>query len=102
MIVHMVLMRVRRNVQMMEVQRAFAALAGLQRQVPGILGFSVGPNISPEALERGFTHGFTMGFKDVLARDGYLHHPETARVRGLLLSVLEGGVDGLLVFDYSA
>jgi len=101
MIVHMVLMRVRRNVQMMEVQRAFAALAGLQRQVPGILGFSCGPNNSPEGLERTFTHGFTMGFKDAPARDAFLRHPETHRVRGLLLSVLEGGVDGLLVFDYA-
>ncbi len=102
MIVHMVLLRVRRNVPMMEVERVFGALAGLQKKIPGITGISWGPNNSPTGLNRGFTHGFCMGLKDAAARDLYLRHPEHERVRGMLSTVLEGGVDAVLEFDYAA
>jgi len=102
MIVHMVLLRVRRNVPMMEVERVFAALAGLQKKIPGITGISWGANNSPTGLNRGFTHGVCMGLKDEAARDLYLRHPEHERVRGMLSTVLEGGVDAVLEFDYAA
>jgi hypothetical protein len=43
-----------------------------------------------------------MGLRDAAARDLYLRHPEHERVRGMLSNVLEGGVDGVLEFDYAA
>jgi hypothetical protein len=102
MIVHMVLLRVRGNVPMREVERVFSAVGGLQKKIPGITGFSWGVNNSPTGLHRGFTHAFCMGLKDAAARDLYLRHPEHERVRGMLSTVLEGGVDGVLEFDYAA
>lgn len=102
MIVHMVLLRIRGNVPMREVERVFGALAGLQKKIPGITGLSWGPNNSPTGLNRGFTHAFCMGLRDKAARDFYLVHPEHERVRGMLSSVLEGGVDAVLEFDYGS
>jgi Stress responsive A/B Barrel Domain len=102
MIVHMVLLRIRRNVPMREIERVFQALGGLQRKIPGITGFSWGPNNSPTGLHHGFTHGFCMGFRDAAARDAYLPHPEHERVRAQIGSVLEGGLDAVLEFDYAA
>jgi hypothetical protein len=102
MIVHMVLLRIRRNVQLREIERVFAALGDLQRKIPGITGFSWGPNNSPTGMARGFTHGFCMGFRDAAARDAYLPHPEHARVVQMVAGVLEGGQDAVLEFDYSA
>ncbi|MBK7644613.1 MAG: Dabb family protein [Planctomycetes bacterium] len=100
MIVHMVLLRIRRNVQMREVEQLFAAIGALQRKIPGITGFSWGPNTSPTGLNKGFTHGFCMGFRDAAARDAYLPHPEHMQVQALVGNVVEGGVEGVLEFDY--
>ena len=102
MIVHIVLLRVRGNVPLRDVERVFAAVGALQKMIPGFTGFSWGANNSPTGLHRGFTHGCCMGFKDKAARDLYLRHPENERFRGMLSTVLEGGVDGVLEFDYGA
>jgi hypothetical protein len=102
MIVHMVLLRIRRNVQLREVERVFAAVGELQRKIPGIAGYSWGPNNSPTGMAHGFTHGFCMGFRDQASRDAYLPHPEHARVVQMIAGVLEGGMDAVLEFDYAA
>src|SRR5205807_2582254 len=81
MITHMVLLRVRSDVQKSEVDRVFAALAGLKGRIPGLLSFSGGPYSSHEGLQRGFTHGFCMTFPEAAARDAYLLHPEHEKVK---------------------
>ena len=50
MIVHMVLLRIRRNVQMREVEHVFAAVAALQKRIPGISGVSWGANSGPRMM----------------------------------------------------
>jgi len=55
-----------------EVETAFAALPG---KIPQILSMEWGTNISPEKLDKGFTHGFILTFKDAKDRDAYLVHP---------------------------
>ncbi|MEB3259385.1 MAG: Dabb family protein, partial [Cyanobacteriota bacterium] len=50
---------------------------------------------------QGFTHGFCMTFRDRAARDAYLPHPAHQRVVELLLPLLEGGLNGVLTFDFS-
>jgi Stress responsive A/B Barrel Domain len=102
MIVHMVLLRIRRNVQLREIERVFAAIGELQKRIPGITGYSWGPNNSPTGLNQRFTHGFCMGFRDAAARDAYLPHPEHERVKGMIAAVLEGGLDAVLELDYAA
>lgn len=100
MIVHMVLLRIRRNVLTKDVERVFTEIGGLQQKIPGITGYSWGAYASPEGLNRGFTHGFCMTFADARARDAYLPHPEHEKVKAKVLGVLEGGLEGVIAFDY--
>ena len=58
-----------------EVETAFAALPG---KITQIMSFEWGTNISPEKLDKGFTHGFILTFKDAKDRDAYLVHPAHA------------------------
>lgn len=102
MIVHIVLLRIRSNVLMKDVEKVFAAFGALRQRIPGITGYSWGAYSSPEGLNRGFTHAFCMGFQDARSRDGYLAHPEHHKAVNLAMSVIEGGVEGVLTFDYAA
>lgn len=102
MIVHIVLLRIRSNVLMKDVEKVFTAFGALRQKIPGITGYSWGAYASPEGLNRGFTHAFCMGFQSVALRDAYLAHPEHQKVVNLAMGVIEGGVDGVLTFDYAA
>jgi hypothetical protein len=42
-----------------------------------------------------------MTFTDAAARDAYLVHPEHQRVVKQLSPLLEGGIEGVLAFDFS-
>jgi hypothetical protein len=102
MITHMVLLRIRKDAARKDVDRIFTELALLQRKIPGLLSFSGGPYSSPEGMQKGFTHGFCMTFTDAAARDVYLPHPEHERVKAQVFQVLDGGVDGVVAFDYAS
>ncbi|WP_341365380.1 Dabb family protein [Thalassospira sp. SN3W] len=54
-----------------------AKLADLQGHIPGMHGFDGGVSVSPEGLEQGFRHGFSIDFDDAAACDAYL-----ARAKG--------------------
>ncbi|RUV71266.1 MAG: Dabb family protein [Mesorhizobium sp.] len=56
-------------------------------------------NTSPEPFARGFTHGFTIDFRDAAACDAYLMHEAHSRAGARLVAALEGGTDGLMVSD---
>ncbi len=102
MIVHMVLFKMKRGVPAAEIGRVLDAVGALKRQLPGILSYSWGPYASPEGLNRGYTHGFCMTFTDARSRDDYLVHPKHEAVKTLVLAVLDGGVDGVVAFDYES
>ncbi len=78
----------------------FTELRSLQERIDGITGFSGGADVSKESLSRGFTHGFCMTFRDRAARDAYLPHPEHQQVVAQLVPMLEGGLEGVLTFDF--
>ncbi|MBK7644859.1 MAG: Dabb family protein [Planctomycetes bacterium] len=102
MIVHMVLLRIRRNVRCGEVEQLFAAISALQRKIPGITGFSWGPNTSPHRTQQGFHPRVLHGLPRRRHVDAYLPHPEHMQVQALVGNVVEGGVEGVLEFDYGA
>lgn len=102
MITHMVLLRVRTDVPKQEIDRVFAAIGALKGRIPGLLSYSGGTYFSPEGLSRGFTHGFCMTFTNAAARDAYLPHPGHEKVKQLVLAVLDGGLDGVVAFDYAS
>jgi hypothetical protein len=99
MIQHIVLVRFRADVTTAEKAAIYADLERLRERVPGMTGFRAGPNTSPEGLDKGFADGFVATFSDAPARDGYLADDEHGKVGGRLVSMTEGGVDGILVFD---
>jgi hypothetical protein len=99
MIRHCVFVRFRSDVGDGERKSIFAALDALRAAVDGIEAAHFGSNVSPEGLGKGFDHGFTIDFRDAAARDAYLVHPAHRRAGARLVGALQGGVDGLVVFD---
>jgi len=97
MVHHLVLFRFRADLPPDAVPALFAELRALQERIPGITGFSGGADLSKEGL----TKGFSMTFTDAAARDAYLPHPEHQRVVEQLSPLLEGGIEGVLAFDFS-
>ncbi len=100
MIVHMVILKIRRDVPKEEIARVFQAIGDLKGVIPGILSYTWGPYSSPEGMQRGHTHGFCMTFSDAKSRDVYLPHPAHEKVKAQVLPLLAGGIDGALAFDY--
>lgn len=102
MVTHVVLLKVKKSTTKEAVKAVFESIGALRAKIPGITSYAWGPYSSPEGMNRGFTHGFTMGFNDAKSRDVYLPHPEHEKVKAVVLSILEGGVDGVLAFDFVA
>jgi len=76
-----------------KVERAFAALT---TKIEQIQEFEWGLNISPENLNKGFTHGFLLTFNSEKDRDLYLPHPDHKAFGEIIKPILED----VLVVDY--
>lgn len=100
MVHHVVLFRFRSDLPEGAVEEVFEELRGFRRSIPGITGFQGGAYNSPEGLAQGFTHGFTMTFADAASRDAYLPHPLHQALVAKLLPMLEGGMQGVVAFDF--
>jgi Stress responsive A/B Barrel Domain len=98
MIRHVVLVRFKADVDVVAI---FDALISLQHKIDGILAISAGGDCSPEGLQRGNTHGFTVDFKDAASRDAYLPHPEHQKVGAMIVAAADGGVAGITVVDWA-
>jgi hypothetical protein len=64
----------------------FAALKG---KIAAVESLEYGTNVSPEKLDKGFTHCWIATFKNAADRDAYLVHPDHKAFVGLLKPVLE-------------
>ena len=82
MIRHIVLLRARPGVTEAEIAAIFADLGTIRDRLPGILSFHAGRSESPEQIERGYLHGFTMDFAGWEALAAYQAHPDHRRRRG--------------------
>ncbi|MBA3911032.1 MAG: stress responsive protein [Rhodobacter sp.] len=99
MIRHIVLLKARAGVSEAELAAIFADLAAIKARLPGVLAIHSGRSESPEKIERGYMHGFTVDFSDWAALAAYQDHPDHRRVGSALVAAAEGGIDGILVFD---
>ena len=97
MIRHIVLLKARPEVTEAQIPAIFADLHALR--LPGILAIHSGRSESPEQIERGYLHGFTVDFTDWAALAAYQSHPDHQRVGAALVAAAQGGIDGILVFD---
>src|SRR6056297_2382768 len=103
MIRHLVTLRFAATTPDAERQAIMDQLAALEPRIDGFLDFQVRRNISPETpVVRGFLDMFWIDFATEAARDAYLVHPEHKKAGARLVAALEGGVDGLFVYDFEA
>jgi hypothetical protein len=99
MIRHCVFVKFRPEINDAQRTDIYAGLNALVGQIDGLLSAQFGPNVSPEGLAQGFNDGFIMDLADEAARDRYLVDPAHKAAGAKLVAALEGGRDGLIVFD---
>lgn len=99
MIRHCVFVKFRNDVGAGERKAIHADLETLRQVIDGMETVQFSANVSPEPFARGFTHGFIIDFRDSAVRDAYLVHEAHQRAGARLVAALEGGTDGLMVFD---
>jgi quinol monooxygenase YgiN len=99
MILHCVFTALRGDVDSAEREAVMAALAALQGQIDGMLGFEHGPNRDYEGLSKGYDWGFVARFRDRAALAAYDAHPDHKAAGARLVALCTGGVAGLMVFD---
>ena len=100
MIRHIVLFKLKSGVDSTTVDHVFSALKDLAHKIHGIISVSAGHDNSPEGLQCGNTHGFTVDFENAAARGAYLPHPAHQAVGKMIVGITEGGVDGITVLDW--
>ncbi len=93
---HVVLFGFKDTVSPEEVQKIIDAFKALPSQISEIKGFEWGTNNSPEGLNQGLTHAFTLTFHSDADRDAYLPHPAHKAFGDVLGSSLEN----VTVVDY--
>lgn len=79
-----------------DVKSVVDAFRDLQNKIDGIKSFEWGINSSPEGLNQGLTHAFTLTFHSDADRDAYLPHPAHKDFGALLGPHL----DKVMVVDY--
>jgi len=95
-----VLLRFRTDLAEGAIEAILKELRCFRQSIPGITGFQGRAYNASEGLAKGFTHGFTMSFADAAARDADLSDPLHQDLLERLLSMFEGGFDGVLAFDF--
>jgi hypothetical protein len=95
---HVVLFAFKDDASADQVDAIVTGFADLPGAIPGIVAYEWGTNVSPEGLNDGFTHCFTLTFASNEDRDAYLVHPVHQQFVQKLLPSLERS----LVLDYWA
>ena len=101
MIRHLVALRFREGTSTAVKQGLMDDLASLRDHIDGIIDFQVRPNISVEdQMVRGYRDVFWFDFEAESVRDAYLEDEAHQAVGARLVAELEGGADGVFVFDF--
>ena len=99
MIRHIVLVRFRAEVSEAQIAGIFSAIPRLAAKLPGVIAHASGRSESPEKIERGYLHGFTIDFASWGDLQTYADDPDHKVFGGQLVAHAVGGIDGILVFD---
>ena len=93
---HVVLFSFKDDASYEDVDAIIAGFAALPHAIPGIQAYEWGTNVSPEGLNDGFTHCFTLTFGGAEERDAYLVHP----AHRAFVATLKPALERSLVVDY--
>ena len=99
MIRHIVLTKFQPGTPEDKIASIYQSLADLTETLPGAQGFKGGRSESPEQIERGYMHGFTVDFDDWNALQTYADNPDHKALGAQLVENAVGGIDGILVLD---
>jgi hypothetical protein len=100
MIRHIVALRFKAGTTAAEKEVLYRTLEDLGQHIDGILGFRSFQNVSIELpVVRGFSDLFWFDFRDIAVRDAYLIHPAHQAAGARLVAAMEGGAEGIFVFD---
>ncbi|MEO8155196.1 MAG: Dabb family protein [Rhizobacter sp.] len=95
---HVVMFKFKPEARTEDIQRIESAFAALASQITEVQSLEWGTNSSPEGLDHGYTHCFSLGFAHATARDAYLVHPQHQAFSTLVRPHLAD----VLVIDYDA
>lgn len=99
MVRHIVLVKFKTELDEVTIVDIWRELHEIKNKVDGLLNIHAGKSESPEIMERGYMHGFTVDFATWDALAAYQDHPEHKKLGGRLVANAIGGIDGILVFD---
>lgn len=71
---HVVLFAFKDSATVDQIDTVVAGFGRLKDLIPGITAYEWGTNVSPENLNQGFTHCFTLSFASEEDRNSYLLH----------------------------
>lgn len=86
---HVVVFKFKETTSAEAIEEIVRDFADLQREIPEIIAFEHGVNVSPEGLDQGFTHVFLVTFADQAGLEVYLPHPAHKAFVEKLLPLLE-------------
>ena len=86
---HVVSFKFKSTAKLADIQGVEIAFAALKKKIPQIKALTWGTNISPEKLNKGFTHCWILTFASTADRDAYLVHPDHKAFGKILGRVLE-------------
>ncbi len=95
---HVVLFKFKDGTTAQQTKVVEDAFRELPKQIPEIVQYEWGTNISPENKNEGFTHCFLLTFNDAKGRDAYLPHP----AHKAFGKVLHPYIEKVLVIDFVA
>ncbi|KAF9913745.1 hypothetical protein BX616_009675 [Lobosporangium transversale] len=93
---HTILLKIKPSLSEDQAHDILKAVAALKDQLPGVVeSVHLGANFS--ARSKGYTHAFTMIFKDRAALETYEKAPEHVKV---VQEIIRPNIDDLLCVDY--
>lgn len=99
MIVHCVFCNFRQDVPPERREAILGDLEDFSRTLDGVIDFAFGPNRDFERKSQAYDSGFVIRFESTDALQHYADHPTHRALGGRLCDLVEGGADGLVVFD---
>ncbi|KAF9965798.1 hypothetical protein BGZ70_004106 [Mortierella alpina] len=95
-VAHLILLKFKPSISEAQGHDILKAVAALKDQLPTVVE-SVHLGVNFSARSKGFTHGFTMLFKDRAALETYDKSPEHVKV---VQEIIRPNIDDILAFDY--
>ncbi|WP_299501767.1 Dabb family protein [uncultured Roseobacter sp.] len=99
MIRHIVLTRFAPETAEGTIAEIYAGLSGLTEILAGAHNFGGGRSQSPEQIERGYMHGFTIDFDTWDDLQAYADNDTHRALGAQIVANAVGGLDGVLVLD---